>query len=182
MLGWLDTIIQGILLGGLYALYATGLSLIFGIMRLVNLAHGDLIVSARFSSWRSPSRWASTASSPSQLPCRSCSPSATRCSAFLLNRTLGGGHPAAAARHLRPFDRHPERLLEGFSADTRRLPIGGLANMSVPLGGGIAVGVMPLLSLAAAVVVVVAPQPAFLSHRASAGPSAPPPTTPRRRS
>ena len=44
MLDWLDTIIQGVLLGGLYALYATGLSLIFGIMRLVNLAHGDLIV------------------------------------------------------------------------------------------------------------------------------------------
>ena len=41
---WLDTIVQGILLGGLYALFAAGLSLVFGIMRLVNLAHGDLIV------------------------------------------------------------------------------------------------------------------------------------------
>src|SRR6516165_6714940 len=44
MLGWIDTLIQGILLGGLYCLYATGLSVIFGIMRLVNLAHGDVIV------------------------------------------------------------------------------------------------------------------------------------------
>ena len=41
---WVDTIIQGVLLGGLYALFAAGLSLVFGIMRLVNLAHGDLIV------------------------------------------------------------------------------------------------------------------------------------------
>ena len=41
---WVDTIIQGILLGGLYALFAAGLSLVFGVMRLVNLAHGDLIV------------------------------------------------------------------------------------------------------------------------------------------
>ena len=41
---WVDTIVQGILLGGLYALFAAGLSLVFGIMRLVNLAHGDLIV------------------------------------------------------------------------------------------------------------------------------------------
>ena len=48
MLAWLDTLLQGTLLGGLYALYATGLSLIFGIMRLVNLAHGDLIVFAAF--------------------------------------------------------------------------------------------------------------------------------------
>jgi branched-chain amino acid transport system permease protein len=48
MLGWLDTVIQGVLLGGLYSLYATGLSVIFGIMRLVNLAHGDLIVLGAF--------------------------------------------------------------------------------------------------------------------------------------
>src|ERR1700722_11769510 len=48
MLGWVDTLLQGILLGGLYSLYATGLSVIFGIMRLVNLAHGDLIVLAAF--------------------------------------------------------------------------------------------------------------------------------------
>ena len=44
----LDTILQGVMLGGLYALFAAGLSLIFGIMRLVNLAHGDLIVFAAF--------------------------------------------------------------------------------------------------------------------------------------
>src|SRR6201988_4408364 len=48
MAGWLDALIQGVLLGGLYALFAAGLSLIFGIMRLVNLAHGDLIVLAAF--------------------------------------------------------------------------------------------------------------------------------------
>ena len=44
----LDTLVQGILLGGLYALFASGLSLVFGIMRLVNLAHGDLIVCAAY--------------------------------------------------------------------------------------------------------------------------------------
>ncbi len=38
------TVLDGILLGGLYALFASGLSLIFGVMRLVNTAHGDLIV------------------------------------------------------------------------------------------------------------------------------------------
>src|SRR3954462_6099935 len=44
----LDVIIQGVLLGGLYALFATGLSLIFGVMRLVNLAHGDFSILAAF--------------------------------------------------------------------------------------------------------------------------------------
>ena len=41
---WLNALVQGTLLGGLYALFAAGLSLIFGVMRLVNIAHGDLIV------------------------------------------------------------------------------------------------------------------------------------------
>ncbi len=54
--GWLDTIIQGVLLGGLYALFAAGLSLIFGIMRLVNLAHGDLIVLGAFVDPRAGAR------------------------------------------------------------------------------------------------------------------------------
>src|SRR5262249_17006642 len=44
----IHTVIQGVLLGGLYTLFAAGLSLIFGIMRLVNLAHGDLILLAAF--------------------------------------------------------------------------------------------------------------------------------------
>src|ERR1700757_1498224 len=44
----IDILVQGILLGGLYALFAAGLSLIFGVMRLGNLAHGDLIVLAAY--------------------------------------------------------------------------------------------------------------------------------------
>ena len=41
---WLNAATQGILLGGLYALFAVGLALVFGTMRLVNLAHGDLTI------------------------------------------------------------------------------------------------------------------------------------------
>ena len=45
---WINAIIQGALLGGLYALFAAGLSLMFGVMRFVNLAHGDFIVTAAY--------------------------------------------------------------------------------------------------------------------------------------
>src|SRR5262249_32373453 len=45
---WLNVIIQGVLVGGLYAMFAAGLALIFGVMRLVNIAHGDLIVLAAY--------------------------------------------------------------------------------------------------------------------------------------
>jgi len=41
---WLDGLIQGVLLGGLYAQYAIGMALMFGVMRIVNLTHGDLII------------------------------------------------------------------------------------------------------------------------------------------
>ena len=45
---WVNDIIQGILIGGLYALFACGLSLMFGVMKVVNLAHGDLAVVAGY--------------------------------------------------------------------------------------------------------------------------------------
>ena len=45
---WANVILQGVLVGGLYAMFAAGLSLIFGVMRLVNIAHGDLIVLAAY--------------------------------------------------------------------------------------------------------------------------------------
>ena len=45
---WVNIIVQGVLIGGLYAMFAAGLALIFGVMRLVNIAHGDLIVLAAY--------------------------------------------------------------------------------------------------------------------------------------
>jgi branched-chain amino acid transport system permease protein len=45
---WLNQIIQGVLLGGYYALIASGLSLMFGVMRIINLAHGDLAILGAF--------------------------------------------------------------------------------------------------------------------------------------
>ena len=64
MEGLLQPILNGILLGGLYAVIAIGMSTIFGIVKLVNLAHGDLMIlsgylSLVFISWLgiSPFRW-----------------------------------------------------------------------------------------------------------------------------
>jgi branched-chain amino acid transport system permease protein len=41
---WLSTVVNGALLGGLYGLFGLGLALVFGVMRVVNLSHGEFIV------------------------------------------------------------------------------------------------------------------------------------------
>jgi branched-chain amino acid transport system permease protein len=167
MIAWLDTVIQGVLLGGLYALYATGLSLIFGIMRLVNLAHGDLIVLAAFLILALSSALgidiflAFVISVPLMFAVGYVLQGA------LLNRTLGGDilPPLLVTFGLSIVIQNG--LLEGFSADNRRLPIGDLAGVSLPLGGGIAVGVFPLMGLAAAVLVILSLNQVF--YRTSLG-------------
>ena len=47
-MSWVNQVVQGVLLGGYYALLACGLSLLFGVMRIINLAHGDLAVLGAF--------------------------------------------------------------------------------------------------------------------------------------
>lgn len=47
-MSWVNAVIQGVMLGGLYALFACGLSLMFGVLKVINLAHGDLAVVAGY--------------------------------------------------------------------------------------------------------------------------------------
>jgi branched-chain amino acid transport system permease protein len=153
---WADALIQGILLGGLYALFAAGLSLIFGIMRLVNLAHGDLIVLVAFviltiTAWFGIDPFAATLTA---LPIMFLAGFALQ--HLLLNRTLGRGllPPLLVTFGLSIIIENS--LLQLFSADSRRLRAGPIETASILLGGDIAVGVVPLLTLGSAIAVVVA--------------------------
>jgi branched-chain amino acid transport system permease protein len=154
VLGWIDTLIQGILLGGLYSLYATGLSVIFGIMRLVNLAHGDLIVLGAFLILA-----LTAAGVPLGVACAIVVPVMFALGyllqSVLLNRALGRNilPPLLITFGLSIIVQNG--LLETFSADTRRLDVGALQSASLPIGCGIAVGVMPLICLAAAIAVIL---------------------------
>jgi branched-chain amino acid transport system permease protein len=166
MLAWLDTIIQGILLGGLYALYATGLSLIFGIMRLVNLAHGDLIVFAAFIIMALSTALGidSVLAFVIALPIMFAVGYLLQW--LILNRTLGIDilPPLLVTFGLSIIVQNG--LLGVFSADNRRLDVGSLAGQSIDFGG-IAIGVMPLLSILAAVLVILALNQLF--YRTSLG-------------
>jgi branched-chain amino acid transport system permease protein len=154
MLGWIDTAIQGILLGGLYSLYATGLSVIFGIMRLVNLAHGDLIVLGAFLTLALTMLGVPIVVAIALvLPLMFAAGYALQ--SLVLNRVLGRNilPPLLITFGLSIIVQNG--LLESFSADTRFLNVGPLQGASLPLGGGIAIGIMPLICLAAAVAVIM---------------------------
>ena len=153
MLGWLDTVIQGVLLGGLYSLYATGLSVIFGIMRLVNLAHGDLIVLGAFLTLALTTLGVPIVAAVALvLPLMFAAGYALQ--SVLLNRALGRNilPPLLITFGLSIIVQNG--LLETFSADTRFLNVGTLQSASLPLGGGIAVGIMPLICFATAIAVI----------------------------
>src|SRR6516162_2444430 len=121
----LDTIIQGVLLGGLYALYATGLSLIFGIMRLVNLAHGDLIVLAAFLILALSRALALDSVLAFAIAMPVMFAVGYGLQAFLLNRTLGLDilPPLLVTFGLSIVIQNG--LLQTFSADSQRLQVGG---------------------------------------------------------
>ena len=167
MIVWLDALIQGVLLGGLYALFATGLSLIFGVMRLVNLAHGDLIVLAAFAIFAIADRLGLDPFGAVLLAMPVLFAVGYALQRVLLNRTLGRDllPPLLVTFGLSIIIQNG--LLQLFSADSRRLRSGAIETASIALGGGIAVGVVPLLTLASAIAVVVVLN--FVFYRTSIG-------------
>lgn len=151
---WLNTIVQGVLLGGLYALFAAGLSLVFGIMRLVNLAHGDLIVLAAYlilvivSLLGLHPLLAVLVAAPIMFAL------GWGLQKYMLNRVLGEDILPPLLVTFGLSIALQNALLEGFSADSQRLPIGPLASASVEIGG-LNVGVLPLMTFGSAIIVIV---------------------------
>jgi branched-chain amino acid transport system permease protein len=167
MTGLADTIIQGVLLGGLYALFAAGLSLTFGIMRLVNLAHGDLIVLAAFAilalaSWLALDPFLAVLVA---LPLMFAAGLGLQ--HILLNRALGHGllPPLLVTFGLSIIIQNG--LMQGFTADSQRLQAGAIETASVQLGGGVAVGLMPLATFVSAIAVILGLN--FLFYRTALG-------------
>lgn len=151
---WVDTLIQGILLGGLYALFAAGLSLVFGIMRLVNLAHGDLIILGAYLILVCVSVLGLNPFVAILVAAPLMFILGWVLQKLVLNRTLGDDilPPLLVTFGLSIVIQNG--LLEGFSADSRRISAGGLETASVSVGP-INMGVLPLLTFGSAVAVIL---------------------------
>lgn len=153
-MSYVDTIVQGVLLGGLYALFAAGLSLVFGIMRLVNLAHGDLIVVAAYLILVLVSALGLNPFLALLIAVPVMFALGWALQYVVLNRTLGEDilPPLLVTFGLSIVIQNA--LLEGFTADSRRINAGALETASTALGP-INVGVMPLLTFGSAIIVIV---------------------------
>ncbi|MCY0966335.1 branched-chain amino acid ABC transporter permease [Parathalassolituus penaei] len=147
----IETVIHGILLGGLYSLFALGLSLMFGVMRLTNIAHGDQIV---ISGFMGIAIAAAVNINPFLLilllvPCALVSGYAFQY--FVLNRTIGKDPLPSLVITFGLSIIAQNLLQEIFSANPRALDTGGLNTMGLNLGGDTVVGVLPLIILVCAI-------------------------------
>lgn len=151
---WVNAIVQGALVGGLYALFAAGLSLIFGVMRLVNIAHGDLIVGASYLAWAvvHATGLSPLASLVIVLPVAAAIGYLLQLG--ILNQTLGKDilPPLLVTFGLSVIIQNG--LLRIFTADTRKLDAGALETGGFNLLPGVSIGYFPLLMFATAVVTI----------------------------
>ena len=154
MIGWLDTILQGLMLGGLYALFATGLSLTFGVMRLVNIAHGDLSILAAYLALVTVQTLGISPFAALIVVVPLMAAIGYVLQLLLLNDTLGDDilPPLLVTFGLSIILQNG--LMEVFSADSRGLSVGALQTASLPIGGGVAVGLFPAITVATAIAVL----------------------------
>ena len=157
----LDTLIQGLLLGGLYALFALGLSLMFGVMRLTNTAQGDFIVLAAFAAIATAPLLASQSVLAALLLLPLAFGFGYALQRWVLNGTLGRDPLPSLVVTFGLSIVIQNVLLEVFSADPRSLDSGGFNTRSIGIGDGFAVGALPLTIFGVALLCTVALQALF---------------------
>ena len=162
MIEWVNALVQGILLGGLYALFAAGLSLIFGVMRLVNIAHGDLIVLAAYIGLSTTMILGVHPFIALLIVMPVMAGIGYTLQRGLLNQALGDDilPPLLVTFGLSVIIQNA--LLEGYSADPQKLNGGVIETASISVGG-LALGILPLLTFAIAVAVIAVLQWVFYS-------------------
>ena len=154
----IETVLQGLLLGGLYCLFALGQSLMFGVMRLTNTAQGDFIILGSFAGIAGLSALAAAGFANALLPLLVMLALVPLAFAFgyalqryVLNGTLGRDPLPSLVVTFGLSIVIQNLLLELFSADPRSIETSGLNTASLALPGGLAIGVLPLVILATAV-------------------------------
>ena len=160
-MGWVNVILQGVLIGGLYAMFAAGLSLIFGVMRLVNIAHGDLIVLAAYIALMATQGLGVDPLTSLLLVVPVMAAIGYALQRGLLNRTLGDDLLPPLLVTFGLYIIVQNGLLEWFTADSRKLQAGALEIQTFQIAQGVWVGALPLIQFIVAVAVIAGLQVLF---------------------
>jgi branched-chain amino acid transport system permease protein len=161
MTEWLNVILQGVLIGGLYAMFAAGLSLIFGVMRLVNIAHGDLIVLAAYVALMVTQSVGLDPLTSLVIVVPTMAIIGYALQRGLLNRTLGDDllPPLLVTFGLSIIIQNG--LLELFTADSRKLQAGAIEVQTFQVMQGVWVGALPFIQFIVAVAIIAGLQQLF---------------------
>ena len=151
---WVNAVLQGILLGGLYALFAAGLSLIFGVMRLVNIAHGDLIILSAFIGLTVTEALGSSPFISLAFVMVFMALLGYSLQRALLNRTIGSDilPPLLVTFGLSIIIQNV--LLEIYTADSQKLNAGSIETQSIEIFGEINLGVLPCIMFVTSVLII----------------------------
>lgn len=154
ILDLVNLLLQGVLLGGLYALFAVGLSLSVGVMRFINIAHGDLIVLASFLLMSVAETLGVSPFLAALVVLPIAFAAGYALQRFLLQRIVGQGILPVILVTFGLAIVIQNGLLQGYGPDTRKLSGGALEVAAVALGDHINIGVFPLAVFVTAVLVI----------------------------
>jgi branched-chain amino acid transport system permease protein len=151
---WVNAVVQGILLGGLYALFACGLSLLFGVMRIINLAHGDLALLGTYMVFlvTDNAGWSPFAALILVLPAAALVGVGLQVTMF--DRALRGGELAPLLATFGLSVVIGNLLLEAFSSDTHSLSAGALETSAWQINDQISISALGATIFGTAVLVL----------------------------
>jgi branched-chain amino acid transport system permease protein len=151
---WVNDVIQGILLGGLYALFAAGLSLIFGVMRLVNLAHGDFSILAAYIALVIVGSLHINPFYTIVLVAIVMAMFGYLIQRGLFNKAMDAGQVPAVLVTFGIAIIIQNLLQQGFTANSKGLDAGSIENVAIKVSGQIVIGWFPLITLLVSVAVL----------------------------
>lgn len=148
---WLDGLIQGVLLGGLYAQYALGMALMFGVMRVVNITHGDLVILLALIGISLATTFSLGPWSVLIVLVVLGAVLGVILQRLILNRVVGADPLPSLIATFGLSIALQNAMLQIWSADTRSLEGGNIVHASFQVGP-LFVGVLPVIVLATATV------------------------------
>jgi branched-chain amino acid transport system permease protein len=151
---WVNAAVQGILLGGLYALFATGLALVFGTMRLVNLAHGDLTVLPAYFALMLVNAFRFNPFISIPITMLIMFVVGYLMQRGLLNLIVQAGDVAGVIVTFGLSIVIQNSLLLAFTANSQGLDAGTVENLSIKINDRLAVGWLPLIIFLTSIVVI----------------------------